>query len=63
MPRRHNFPSWHWAGWQVVAAMPIGSPFDFGFQGKQLASNDAVGRPESIANASSIRAEGGMVSN
>lgn len=43
--------------------MPIGSPFDFGFQGKQLASNDAVGRPESIANASSIRAEGGMVSN
>lgn len=55
-PRRAMFPSWCWAGWQAAASFSVGSPFDSAFQDGK-ASNDFLGRPESIKDASTVRAE------
>ena len=56
-PRRSVFPSWCWAGWQAAATFSIGGPFDSGFQGQSLTSNDSVGQPESTKDASMVHAE------
>ena len=56
-PRRAMFPSWCWAGWQGGASFSVGSPFDSTFQERNLTSDDFIGRPESIKDASTVRAE------
>ena len=55
-PRRAMFPSWCWAGWQAEASFSVGSPFDYNFKERNLASDDFLGRPESIKDASTVRA-------
>ena len=56
-PRRALFPSWCWAAWRAAISFSIGSPFDSGFQGQSISSNDSVGTPKSIQDASTVRAE------
>ena len=56
-PRRPMFPSWCWAGWQAAASFSVGSPFDGAFQNQKSTSNASLGRPESVKDASTVRAE------
>ena len=50
------FPSWCWAGWQEGATFSVGSPFDLNLEERNLTSDDCLGRPESIQDASTVRA-------
>ena len=56
-PRRSLFPSWCWAGWQAAAVFSVGSPFDGAFQNQKSTSNASLGRPDSVKDASTVRAE------
>ncbi len=56
-PRRAMIPSWCWAGWQAAASFSVGSPFDGAFQTQKSTSNASLGRPESVKDASPVRAE------
>lgn len=56
-PRRTMFPSWCWAGWHAVASFSVGSPFDGAFQNQKSTSNESLGRPDSVKDASTVRAE------
>ena len=56
-PRRTMFPSWCWAGWQAAASFSVGSPFDGAFKGQKSTSNASLGRPDSVKDASTVRAE------
>ena len=56
-PRRTLFPSWCWAGWQAAASFSVGSPFDSAFQNQKSSSNASLGRPDSVKDASTVRAE------
>ena len=55
-PRRAMFPSWCWAGWQAAASFSLGSPFDLFYRWRKLASDDFLGRPERIKDASTVHA-------